>query len=62
MRLIVDLTQHLEDDMAVFPGLASPSFRDIARVADDGYAMSEYHLINHIGTHVSNCQELWMRG
>ncbi len=38
--------------MAVFPGIASPSFRDIARVADDDYAMSEYHLINHIGTHV----------
>lgn len=52
MRSIVDLTQHLEDEMPVFPGLASPSFRDIARVADDGYAMSEYHLINHIGTHV----------
>lgn len=50
MRSIVDLTQHLEDGMAVFPGIASPSFRDIARVVDDGYAMSEYHLVNHIGT------------
>jgi arylformamidase len=52
MRSIIDLTQHLEDAMPVFPGIASPSFRDIAHVADDGYAMSEWHLINHIGTHV----------
>ncbi|HEY8624521.1 MAG TPA: cyclase family protein [Solirubrobacteraceae bacterium] len=52
VRSIVDLTQHLEAGMPVFPGIASPWFRDIARVADDGYAMSEYHLVNHIGTHV----------
>src|SRR5437763_12572375 len=38
--------------MAVYPGIPQPSFRAIARVADDGYAMSEYHLINHIGTHI----------
>ena len=38
--------------MAVYPGLPQPSFRPIARVEDDGYAMSEYHLLNHIGTHV----------
>lgn len=33
-------------------GLPQPSFRPIARVEDDGYAMSEYHLLNHICTHV----------
>src|SRR5256714_4827584 len=38
--------------MAVYPGIPRPTFRPIARVADDGYAMSEYHLINHIGTHI----------
>ena len=38
--------------MPVFPGLPSPSFVPIAKVEDDGYAMSEYHLLNHIGTHV----------
>ena len=38
--------------MAIYPGLTRPSFRPIARVEDDGYAMSEYHLVNHIGTHV----------
>jgi kynurenine formamidase len=32
--------------------LPQPSFKPIARVEQDGYAMSEYHLINHIGTHV----------
>ncbi len=52
MPAIVDLTQHLEDGMPVFPGITSPSFEDFARVASDGYAMSEYRLVNHIGTHV----------
>jgi arylformamidase len=49
---VVDLSQHYEDGMPVFPGLPGPSFAPIAKVEDDGYAMSEYHLLNHIGTHV----------
>lgn len=49
---IVDLTHPLWDEMAVYPGLPQPTFRAIARVEDDGYAMSEYHLLNHIGTHI----------
>jgi len=49
---IVDLSHSYADDMPLYPGLPSPSFRDIARVEDDGYAMSEYTLLNHIGTHV----------
>lgn len=49
---IVDLTHELADDMPIFPGLPRPTFRSIAAVEQDGYAMSEYHLLNHIGTHV----------
>jgi kynurenine formamidase len=49
---IVDLTHPHADDMPVFPGLARPSFQAIASVPSDGYAMSEYHFVNHIGTHV----------
>ena len=49
---IVDLSQYYEDGMPVFPGLPDPSFKPIAKVENDGYAMSEYHLLNHIGTHV----------
>jgi arylformamidase len=49
---IVDLTQHLSNEMPLYPGMARPSFVDTATVAIDGYAMSEYHLMNHIGTHV----------
>jgi kynurenine formamidase len=49
---IVDLSHHYEDGMPVFPGLANPTFKPIAKVEQDGYAMSEYHLLNHIGTHV----------
>jgi kynurenine formamidase len=49
---IVDLSHHYHDGMPIFPGLPRPSFKPIARVEEDGYAMSEYRLINHIGTHV----------
>lgn len=49
---IIDLTQELSNDMPLFPGMARPSFQDIAVVAKDGYGMSEWHLRNHIGTHV----------
>ena len=49
---VVDLSHHYEDGMPIFPGLPGPSFQPIAKVEEDGYAMSEYHLLNHIGTHV----------
>jgi arylformamidase len=49
---IVDLTQSLSNDMPLYPGMPRPSFVDTAKVEVDGYAMSEYHLMNHIGTHV----------
>src|SRR3954447_19140884 len=38
--------------MPVFPGLPEPAFESIANVADDGYAMTSYRMLNHIGTHV----------
>jgi arylformamidase len=49
---VVDLSHHFEEGMPIFPGLREPAFRPIATVEEDGYAMSEYHLLNHIGTHV----------
>jgi kynurenine formamidase len=49
---VVDLTQPFADDMPVYPGLPRPSFRPIAEVERDGYAMSEYRLLNHVGTHI----------
>jgi arylformamidase len=49
---VVDLTHHLFNGMAVYPGIPDPSFTPIARVEQDGYAMTEYHLLNHIGTHI----------
>ncbi len=48
----VDLTQFLSNDMPLYPGMPRPSFVDTARVEVDGFGMSEYHLMNHIGTHV----------
>ncbi len=49
---IIDLTHPFADGMPVFPGLAEPSFPSIARVEQDGYAMTELRLLNHIGTHL----------
>ena len=34
---VVDLSQHNEDGMPVFPGLPDPSFKPIAGVEQDGY-------------------------
>lgn len=49
---IIDATQAMADGMPVMDGIAAPRFRDLASVAADGYAMSEYSFINHTGTHV----------
>ena len=49
---VVDLTHPFRNGMPVFPGLPQPSFEPIAKVEEDGYAMTEYHMLNHIGTHV----------
>jgi arylformamidase len=49
---VVDLTHVFENGMPVFPGLSAPAFEAIARVEDDGFAMTRYSMLNHIGTHV----------
>ncbi len=49
---IVDLTQAMANGMPVMAGISTPRFRDLAEVAADGYAMSEYTFVNHTGTHV----------
>jgi arylformamidase len=49
---VVDLTQSMTNGMPVMEGITPPRFRDLAEVATDGYAMSEYTFINHTGTHV----------
>ena len=49
---VVDLTHPFRNGMPVFPGLPQPSFEPIAKVEEDGYAMTRYSLLNHVGTHV----------
>lgn len=49
---VVDLTHAYGNEMPVYPGLASPSFRDLAQVESDGYAISEWRFVNHTGTHI----------
>ena len=48
----VDLTHAFCNGMPVFPGLPEPAFEPIANVESDGYAMTSYSMLNHIGTHV----------
>jgi arylformamidase len=48
----VDLTHAFANGMPVFPGLPTPTFEPIATVEDDGYAMTSYQMLNHVGTHV----------
>ena len=48
----VDLTHAFVNGMPVFPGLPDPAFEAIANVEEDGYAMTSYRMLNHIGTHV----------
>src|SRR2546429_8242865 len=49
---VVDLTHPFRNGMPVFPGLPHPSFEPIAKVEEDGYAMTRYSMLNHVGTHV----------
>ncbi|HTS95572.1 MAG TPA: cyclase family protein [Streptosporangiaceae bacterium] len=49
---VVDLTQPMTNGMPVMEGITPPRFRDLAEVAADGYAMSEYTFVNHTGTHI----------
>jgi kynurenine formamidase len=49
---VVDLTHAFRNGMPVFPGLPQPAFDPIAKVEEDGYAMTSYTMLNHIGTHV----------
>jgi len=49
---VLDLTHAFDNGMPVFPGLPDPSFQHIAQVEQDGYAMTSYSMLNHIGTHV----------
>lgn len=49
---VIDLTQSMTNGMPVMEGITPPVFRDLANVAADGYAMSQYTFLNHTGTHV----------
>jgi arylformamidase len=49
---VLDLTHVFDNGMPVFPGLPEPTFEPVAKVEEDGYAMTRYGMLNHIGTHV----------
>ena len=48
----IDLTQEFSNTMPRYQGIPAPSFQDIATLERDGYAMTDLHFLNHLGTHV----------
>lgn len=49
---VIDLTQTFSNSMPRYEGIPAPSFREIATLERDGYAMTDLHFLNHLGTHV----------
>ena len=48
----IDLTHPFAPDMPRYPGLPQPAFQELATLECDGYAMTDLHFVNHLGTHV----------
>jgi kynurenine formamidase len=49
---VVDLTHAFDNGMPVFPGLPEPAFASVSTVEADGFALTRYAMVNHIGTHI----------
>jgi arylformamidase len=49
---VVDLTHAFDNGMPVFPGLPDPAFESASTVEADGFALTRYAMVNHIGTHI----------
>lgn len=49
---VIDLTQTFSNTMPRYQGMPAPCFRETATLDRDGYAMTELHFMNHLGTHV----------
>lgn len=48
----IDLTHTFSNTMPRYQGMPAPCFQDTATLARDGYAMTDLHFMNHLGTHV----------
>ncbi|QQE73575.1 cyclase family protein [Brevibacillus composti] len=48
---IIDLSQVLETGMPQYPGQPDAVFRQVAQVQSDGYQVTDFHAVVHVGTH-----------
>jgi kynurenine formamidase len=49
---VVDLTRPIQDDMAVWPGMPSPSFDVMFNHDEHGIFVRKLHITEHAGTHI----------
>jgi kynurenine formamidase len=56
MKTVIDLTQTLENGMAVYPGAPVPKFERVGSVkGGDPYQLIKFEMTTHVGTHL-DCQ------
>ncbi|USG64482.1 cyclase family protein [Brevibacillus ruminantium] len=48
---IIDLSQVFEPGMPQYPGQPDVVFQQVARVESDGYQVTDFHSVVHVGTH-----------
>ena len=49
---VIDLTRPIRDDMAVWPGMPSPSFDVMFNHDEHGIFVRKLHITEHAGTHI----------
>lgn len=50
--MIIDLSHPLNAQTPVYPGTPPPSFEQISKITDDGYAERSINMTTHTGTHI----------
>jgi arylformamidase len=48
---VIDLSQVMENGMPQYPGQPNASFQQITSVPNDGYQVTDFHAVVHVGTH-----------
>ncbi len=52
MKIYIDLTYDITEDMPMWPGEASPEIRETRTVEKNGYSVQSIRFSNHMGTHL----------
>lgn len=48
---IIDLSQVLESGMPQYPGQQVAEFKQVSQVESDGFQVTDFHAVVHVGTH-----------